>query len=169
MKSMQDLAKKPPQRRHYTNIASFSNRKEAFLYFDNHLDPNFVAIGLNIPLETAKRYYRAWNKLPLLFNQQYILVRQTMRRMSLDEKALVWQALADELGCEVDEIEERMTKPWALRNLVTQRWRQWEVNITKNKRAAHGLRRVISKIMKRSDDAECVIEIALGKPAHKWG
>ena len=94
-------------------------------------------------------------------------MRQTMRRMSLDEKALVWQALADELGCEVGEIEERMTKPWAVRDLVTQRWRQWEVNITKDKGAIHGLRRVISKIMKHSDDAEYVIGIALGKLAPK--
>jgi len=83
--------------------------------------------------------------------------------MSPEEKSLVWEALAGELGCEVNGIEERMTQPWALRDLVTQRWRQWDVTIMRKSGAAYTLKRVVDKIVRRSEGVKYVIEIAMGK------
>jgi hypothetical protein len=154
---------KPPQRRNALNIARFSKRKMAFLLFDEQQGPLAVTFMVGIPYETVMRYYRGWKKLPKFHNQVYLVVRQMMRRMSTEEKTVVYEELANELGCEVDEIEQRMTLPWALRDLVTQQWRQWDVTKTQIDKAGYSLRRVVGKFTHRSDDAEYIIKIAKGE------
>jgi hypothetical protein len=157
------MRNKRPRRRSPINISDFTARKQAFMLYDSGFDPVAVASSVEITLATARKYRHDWKKEPRYFNQAYMLLRQTMTRMSPDDKRQVYKALALELGCEPKQIENRMSQPWALRDIATQRWRQWDVKKRDQTGLTARLKGKIDTGVHRSDDVRQVISIALGE------
>ena len=158
-----NISVKIPKRRSLINFGAFSKRKICFQFFDDGKTPEQVAQMLPLADLTIKRYYRTWKKQPRYFNLKYLLVRQLLRRMSLQEKNLVYEALAEHLGCETVEVVAQMAKPWALRKLVTQQWQDWNVKTVRGNTLIGDFAKKLDMILHRSDEVRRVIDIAMGK------
>ena len=116
-----------PKRRTIGNIHKYSARKLAFALFDDGDKYDLVSLMTGLPPESVARYYRSWRKLPKKYDLYYLYLRELLRTMDKRELASFHQALADELGCDVNGIKIGMCRPWAIKQLLTGKWRGWEV------------------------------------------
>ena len=98
-----------------------SARRRAFDAFDQGLRPARVAREVGISLQTACRYFADWKKLSPGLKRRYDLVRDILKNHpELSEKVI--RTIADELGMSVEEVIERLQKPWGIKQLLMGRW-----------------------------------------------
>jgi hypothetical protein len=124
---MKEFPETRPKRRTINNILSYSLRKKAFMFFDFGDKPDIVEIWVDLSPDTIARYYRSWRKMPRRYNTFYLYLRELMRKMNKREVEALHQALADELGCDLREIKAHICRPWAIKQLITGEWLEWEV------------------------------------------
>ena len=121
------------RRRTRTNIHMFSARKQAFLYFLAGAKPWLVAELIGSTLATTQRYYTSWQKLPPGLDQNLVTARAIWRSMRNKEKTAFASVLSSKLGCDPQGVLARMGRPWALRDLLTGKWLNWQIGGNKRK------------------------------------
>ena len=152
------------KRRTQTNIHTFSARKEAFLYFLAGVEPWIVAEQIGLPLSSAQRYYTSWRKLPPGLDQNLATTRAIWRRMQDKEKMALAKVLSGKMGYNPQDFRARMGRPWALRDLLTGKWLNWQVSgATKSPTGvpspAHGLQKLM-----QPDSVKRILELISWSP-----
>ena len=107
-----------------------SIRQQAFFGFDIGMRPSDMISILGIKDGTAYRYFQQLKKLPPLFTAKYKLARQLFRKLNQDDRSALAKVLASQLRTSDEEVLNQMRKPWAVRQIVTGKWRQWLVKVT---------------------------------------
>ena len=108
-------------------LGTGSLRQQAFLLYDFGYRPANLRFFIEIRDDTAYRYFQQWKKSARWIAIKYKNARRSFRSLNRDEKRIIGQVLADELGCPVEKVLELMRKPWSLKHIITGKWRHWPV------------------------------------------
>lgn len=120
-----------------------SARQRAFDAFDQGLRPAQAAREVDISLRTACRYFYDWKRQSNKIAAKYDLAKDLLRRPDLREE--IASILATESGMSVDQVLARLQKPWAVRQVVTGRWRKWKAEKGQDLGISRPLPRMIEK------------------------
>lgn len=93
-----------------------SARQRAFGYFVKGFGPSQTSCFLPISARTARRYYHDWKKLPPEFQKNYEALKRSKRDPEFKKEIVKF--LAEYLEVSKVEIEERLQKPWGLKQLA---------------------------------------------------
>ena len=98
-----------------------SARKQAFEEFDKGKRPAEIILAVDISLKTAYRYFADWKKRPENLNFRYDMLRYRMKNDS-GFSDLVVDRLVECLGIPREEVIERLSKPWAIKQFISGKW-----------------------------------------------
>lgn len=152
--------KDPPKR----IVSGRSMRQRAFIAFDLGMRPADVARMIKLSQTTAFRYFQQWKKLPPLFELKYKLARKCFRELGYNDRRIIAQALANELGATEAEISAQLRKPWAIRQIVTGEWRRWPVRSTSARHKTifnKGVQILLS--LRHSREVRYILEMAINQ------
>ena len=98
-----------------------SLRQQAFALFDNKIRPSEIYKQRLIPakLTTLYRYFEDWKRTGGRYS--YSVVRKVMKN-NPDFREQLIQGLAKKLEMPVEEVRERMLKPWGLKQALRGEW-----------------------------------------------
>jgi len=113
----EDRRKYPIKRDEYGRSA----RQQAFEGFDKGKRPAEVIQVIDITLKTACRYFADWKKQPKDLNFDYKRLRYRVRNES-EFSDLVVDKLVEHLGMPREEVIERLSKPWAIKQFISGKW-----------------------------------------------
>jgi len=105
------------------NKYGWSNRYRALMLFDQGMTPAQVASGSDgeVSVRTARRYYSCWKKLPRGLEEKYRRIRKAMKRYP-EYSEMLLKNVADQLGLPLDELKQKLEKPWSFKRLITTGW-----------------------------------------------
>jgi hypothetical protein len=138
-----------------------SLRYQAFLLFDLGKRPSDLKYYFKIRANTAYRYFQQWKNTAPWLILKYPEARKYFRRFSPAEKRMLGQVLAGELNCPLEEILEKISRPWALKQIINGEWMRWQV--TGNKSTGINVRKLVQSIRLAGcrEELKQVIEMAL--------
>jgi hypothetical protein len=97
-----------------------SKRKQSFELFDDGLKPPQVIESVDISLATARRYYADWKKLPIKLDFKCEQLKDLLNEEDIGKRTI--QAIADYYGMSVEQVTERLNKPWGKKQLIAGKW-----------------------------------------------
>lgn len=152
--------KDPPKRA----MSDRSMRQQAFMLFDLGMRPTDVTEIIDLSQTTAFRYFEQWKKMPPLFEAKYRLARRCFRKLNHKDRRKIAKILAQELGTSEEEVSAQMKKPWAIKQIVTGEWRQWQINSTGARRKTvlyKGAQILLS--LRYSKEVRYIVEMAMNQ------
>ena len=106
-----------------------SARQQAFDAFDQGKRPAEVATIVPISKRTADRYFAYWKNLPKNLDRKYRVGKAILKNDGEFSRPIV-ESLADTLGMREEEVIERLSRPWGIKQLIMGKW----PNYAKDKR-----------------------------------
>ena len=76
---------------------------------------------------TACRYFQQWKHSPGDCIVRYHAAQKLRGRLSEKDVEMIADILANELNTSTNNVIERMQKPWALKQIVSGRWKDWNL------------------------------------------
>jgi AraC-like DNA-binding protein len=96
-------------------------RQRAFELFGRDLRPAQVSRQIGINLPTACRYFADWKKQSPRLEARYTSFRDILKNHPDLSENMV-RTMANELGMSVEEVGERLQRPWGLKQLLKGEW-----------------------------------------------
>lgn len=134
------------------------------MLFDLGMRPTDVSQMTELNQTTAYRYFQQWKKTPPFFAAKYRLARKYSRQLSPTDWQTIARVLAHQLGTSEQELSTQMSKPWAMKQIVTGEWRDWPVKRTggRSKIAQHSsLRSLLS--LGWSTEVKHILQMAMNQ------
>ena len=98
-----------------------SARRRAFDAFDFGKRPGEVVRMVGVSPRTAYRYFADWKKLPQNLELHYQTMK-TVRKSNREFSKETVESLSAYLEMSEEEVNERLGKPWGLRQLLMGKW-----------------------------------------------
>lgn len=98
-----------------------SARRQAFDLFDHGKMPAEVAPIVGISVETARRYFQDWKKLPRNFEARYTVAKKILNS-SPEYREETVKTICRLLGLPENEVRARFQEPWGLKRYLTDKW-----------------------------------------------
>ncbi len=136
-----------------------SLRSKAFLLFAMNMRPTEVSQILCMKKNTSYRYFQQWKHRPGDCVFKYKAARILWAGLSCKEIKAIANVLADELCTSIEAVFERMETPWALKQMINGKWRDWDLPIQERSQPSR-LSRLTERITSRkSKDVALLLDL----------